>query len=487
MREIIFNNKKSYTDLGLTIQSLSVGYPNKRKMTETLPYISGQLDYSRAGDEPIYDEREITIVFNIIPDRPGMVSALTLKSDVINWLMEPNNKTKLIDTFNPAYYYEAEVVQAPTYEDKGDYGYLTVIFSAYPFKMSVNYQGEDKWDLTDFRIDQIKSYKFPITRQVKYYQFLSALRVVGGMVEEDRYNMYSYGCICEKGDQFQVSDSSSAKYAFYDEDMKMIGGIRNGSSASTYRTEYAPENARFFYAFIGGASPLIRLDASTLCSGVDIHDAFIKNFNKVKIVSTSSRTYLGLEYSTFYIDNSEGYIKLDGNDSEDSSRNKTYYRSILAQSKRRTSFGVYTLSNRLQSPMFVSEMFPRIHWLGAEFVKGDPYQKGNYISEEYNFLDDWRLLNISDLSGMSLANPTKYVYEASTNKFTINSLSKRTVRPEIITNSTSKVIINDISEHVHQGINNPIVLKIKPGQNDVTILSDQYTKEIEIKWRRESI
>src|SRR5690625_848056 len=136
MRGIIFDDKHSYRDFGLTLESREIGNPSKIKRKVRVPFSNEIYDFSDIYGSQEYEERLLTYTFNIVDmHNYSKESFSTLKIAVLNWLMGPNSKEKLVDDAIPGYYFMAEVENGPALEEWEFDGALAVEFTAYPFKI----------------------------------------------------------------------------------------------------------------------------------------------------------------------------------------------------------------------------------------------------------------------------------------------------------------------------------------------------------------
>lgn len=162
---ITFDGKHSYRDFGLTLADRIIGNPRKIKKKERVPYSNQVYDYSGIYGEQEYEERSLTYVFNIKDyDKINLESK---KTEVINWLMHPFQKIKLIDDYIPGYYFMAEVENNPDFSEMRFNGRLTVQFTAYPFRIAEREEGHDIWDEFNFILDVAQETMFEVDETLK--------------------------------------------------------------------------------------------------------------------------------------------------------------------------------------------------------------------------------------------------------------------------------------------------------------------------------
>ena len=160
MYGITYNNKHSFNDLGLTVLNTRViETPSKIKITETVPFMNGSYDFSNLYGGNCYNERTLEYEFLM---KANSSSELEFKRmSIEDWLLSPNTKIPLFDDNIPGYYYKAECVSVE-FEDLVNKGKLKAIFSAYPFKISTTYEGNNLWDTFNFEVDVLQDTKFTV-------------------------------------------------------------------------------------------------------------------------------------------------------------------------------------------------------------------------------------------------------------------------------------------------------------------------------------
>ena len=168
---ITFNGKHS-TDFGLDVlDEKEFELPEKEKILVDLPHSNLVYDFSEVYGDQNYSERTITFPFlNIDREEMTKEALYRLWTKVVNWLMQPTTKTKLIDDVMLDYYYLAEVQEAPTFEEAVRFGTLTVKFQCYPFRISESLESNDNWDEFDLEdgFAQTTSYTIDGFRVLKY-------------------------------------------------------------------------------------------------------------------------------------------------------------------------------------------------------------------------------------------------------------------------------------------------------------------------------
>lgn len=166
---ITFNEKHSYRDFGLRVLEKHIGNPSKIKRKERVPFSNQIYDFSNIYGGQEYEERPLTYVFNLRDY--NKVNLAIKKIEILNWLMQPNEKVQMLDDYIPGYYFLAEVEEAPDFDELRFRGVFTVNFTAYPFKISELAEGNDLWDPFNFLLDvaQITDFEVAGTKTVTLY------------------------------------------------------------------------------------------------------------------------------------------------------------------------------------------------------------------------------------------------------------------------------------------------------------------------------
>lgn len=157
---ITFNGLHSYDDFGLTVAEKTIGNPSKIKTKERVPHSNQVYDFSGIYGGQEYEERQLTYVFNVKDYDKRMIAIKKIES--LNWIMNVNEKTKLVDDYIEGYYFLAEVEEAPDFEEMRFHGTLTVTFTAYPFKIGELEEGNDIWDPFNFELDVFQETEFGV-------------------------------------------------------------------------------------------------------------------------------------------------------------------------------------------------------------------------------------------------------------------------------------------------------------------------------------
>lgn len=141
-----------------------IGLPDKTKITVDIPYSNNIIDLSDLYGSQAYGERELKYPFHVM-DRQDMQKErlYVLWQKAVNWLMAPSHKVGLVDDVDPHWHYLVEVQKAPSWEEfKSAHGTLEVTFTACPFRIKNDYEGNDIWDTFNFDTDIAQFVDFDI-------------------------------------------------------------------------------------------------------------------------------------------------------------------------------------------------------------------------------------------------------------------------------------------------------------------------------------
>lgn len=118
--------------------------PSEQSITETVPYMQGELDFSMLGEERFFGMREIT--YKLLLINRNYRSRSGYEEELKRQLM-PLGYGQLRDTHDSAYYWNAKCKSVEV-EDDAEKSSLTatVTFKAYPFAYTNHDEGADYWD-----------------------------------------------------------------------------------------------------------------------------------------------------------------------------------------------------------------------------------------------------------------------------------------------------------------------------------------------------
>jgi predicted phage tail component-like protein len=164
IRGFTFNGKHIYKDLDykLYMHTKSIQSPSKKKIKESVPFMNGSYDFSTVATngEPTYNERVITLELGL--PTGSKEDLYRLYSRTLEWLVD-SGKCQLIFDDMIDYYFMAEVESQSTFEEVMEFGKLTVVFTAEPFKRGIDLAGDEEWDTFNFEEDYMQDTEFDVT------------------------------------------------------------------------------------------------------------------------------------------------------------------------------------------------------------------------------------------------------------------------------------------------------------------------------------
>ena len=160
LRGVTFNGKHN-KDFNIAMERKSIQSPSKKKIKDSVPFMSGSYDFSTIGSngEITYNEREITVTFGLPANNKEQLQVLYSK--ILEWLVDVGKQKLIFDDIKD-YYYMAEVEDVTSFEQTMEFGKLEVKFVANPFKYSIYYIGNDIWDTFNFEEDRVQDVSFDI-------------------------------------------------------------------------------------------------------------------------------------------------------------------------------------------------------------------------------------------------------------------------------------------------------------------------------------
>ena len=161
---INFNGKNSFDDFGITIADggRSFPMPELKTITESVPFMNGEYDFTFMDGKGYYNRRKICVTFNIIGK--DWADAFDKLAQVVSWLCSGRGGEL---TFDDMPDYAFTDVSANISEELNVIGrravQLGVEFSAYPYMFAKDF-GERGWDSLKFTDDDylnVLSYSIP--------------------------------------------------------------------------------------------------------------------------------------------------------------------------------------------------------------------------------------------------------------------------------------------------------------------------------------
>lgn len=156
-----FNNKHSYNDFELLLESKKILPPAKKKIKLDVPFLNGSYDFSTiaTNGEQIFNERKIDVVFGFTARSKKQL--YVLYSNILEWLMDTEQQQLIFDDISD-YYFMVDVEGISEFEEIVIYGKLKVTFIAEPFKIGIDFEGNKKWDTFNFEVDVLQDVSFDI-------------------------------------------------------------------------------------------------------------------------------------------------------------------------------------------------------------------------------------------------------------------------------------------------------------------------------------
>ncbi|AGK98161.1 distal tail protein Dit [Clostridium pasteurianum] len=161
---ITFNGKEE-TDIDEDIRLVDrqLTAPTKKKIKDTVPFMSGYYDFSTVGSggEIVYDNRQIQCKFGI--KGKSKQDLQNKYNKFLRWIYDVGQSQLQFDD-KPGIFFMAEVEREPTWKETFLYGESTVTFICEPFAEGNTFYGELLWDDIDFDLpDYIEETSFTIT------------------------------------------------------------------------------------------------------------------------------------------------------------------------------------------------------------------------------------------------------------------------------------------------------------------------------------
>lgn len=129
---------------GMWLIDRSAPTPSEKTVTDSVPFMQGEYDFSMIMGERVFDNRPISYTFHIY-ERENSLRKFN-QTIMENRLMS-QGVIQLKDSYSPGYYYVGKCVSVDT-EDDHVYGRLVVSieFDCYPFKIKEAAEGSPYWD-----------------------------------------------------------------------------------------------------------------------------------------------------------------------------------------------------------------------------------------------------------------------------------------------------------------------------------------------------
>lgn len=161
MSRFLFGNKKSDDDFGLMIVDVVVSNPTVNIITQTVPYMNGQYDFSNLYGGQTYSNRQvkITVALNDLADSSR--TRLNIAYDnVINWLFNAGISTLKIDFVE--HNFTGRVISISDKEEFLNSESIEIVFECDPFRVADYYEGHDIWDIFNFETDYAQQTEYTV-------------------------------------------------------------------------------------------------------------------------------------------------------------------------------------------------------------------------------------------------------------------------------------------------------------------------------------
>lgn len=129
---ILVGGKHSFEDFGLVINSREIGYPEKKSIRKTVPFMNGFYDYSKLYGDPAWGERVISYTFDVIGFTVEEMEEE--RTRVVNWLCNIHDEDIFDDAF-PDYHFHGSFDSISPAEE-GEQATMTFSFVCYPFMIA---------------------------------------------------------------------------------------------------------------------------------------------------------------------------------------------------------------------------------------------------------------------------------------------------------------------------------------------------------------
>lgn len=166
-------NGKHTREYDMRLVERNAPTPTEKRITENLPFMQGEYDFSMILGGRVYNNRPLTFKFELL--NRYYTNRKSIQTSIENWLMN-SGYTPLYDDHAEGYRYIAKCIGVSVSDT---YGGLTIDieFDAYPFKISEIKEGNDLWDPFNFELDVAQVTEFAVngTEEITLYNVGSNL------------------------------------------------------------------------------------------------------------------------------------------------------------------------------------------------------------------------------------------------------------------------------------------------------------------------
>ena len=159
---ITFNNKHSFSDFNLILNSKEISTPSKKKIKSGVPGMNSLYDFSTvaSGGEIVYNQRSLKYNFTLLCNSKAQLHSQL--SVIFQWVQD-TPQSQLIDDTIKDYYFLAEIEDDISIKEDNDTAEITFNFIAEPFKNSINLEGNDIWDTFNFDEDVFQDVAYVVS------------------------------------------------------------------------------------------------------------------------------------------------------------------------------------------------------------------------------------------------------------------------------------------------------------------------------------
>lgn len=141
------------------VDQADIQSPSKRETRQTLPYLSGDYNFSKVMGFNTFEPKNIVYTCQLIErDSTDLDKILT---EINSWLLVPVEAV-LQDTATPNYHYIGDCTSVVPASNEDGYCELTITFKVQPFKISNNDVSMLEWDSINFDADYLTQTEFSI-------------------------------------------------------------------------------------------------------------------------------------------------------------------------------------------------------------------------------------------------------------------------------------------------------------------------------------
>lgn len=154
-------NKHSFEDFGLRIISREMDPPDEIEITESVPGMHGEYDYSSVYGGPTYPMRTIVYYCDFI--YKDKIDFSIQRINITKWIMS-GSEEKLTDDLIPGYYFLVKGVKSPKFGESSVVECdVTITFKAQPFMYGDDFEGDNEWDTFCFEVDYLQERRFDVS------------------------------------------------------------------------------------------------------------------------------------------------------------------------------------------------------------------------------------------------------------------------------------------------------------------------------------